>query len=84
MKGLSTMKKAGGMKMSKEINNIVLSAISGFSLINSKRKKLLSINQNGLTFDYVAYKNKMLQVYPDSIIDCRTIFIKHTKDINYR
>lgn len=36
--------------------------------------KHLSINQNGLTFNYVAYKNKMLQVYPDSIIDCNLVY----------
>lgn len=36
--------------------------------------KHLTITQNGLTFDYVAYKNKMLQVYPDSIIDCNLVY----------
>lgn len=36
--------------------------------------KHLTITQNGLTFDYVAYKNKMLQVYPDSIIDCSLVY----------
>lgn len=36
--------------------------------------KHLTITQNGLTFDYVAYKNKMLQVYPDSIIDVSLVY----------
>ena len=36
--------------------------------------KHLTITQNGLTFDYVAYKNKMLQVYPDSVIDCSLVY----------
>lgn len=36
--------------------------------------KHLTINQNGLTFDYVAYKNKMLQAYPDSEIDVALVY----------
>lgn len=36
--------------------------------------KHLTITQNGLTFDYVAYKNKMLQAYPDSEIDVALVY----------
>lgn len=53
--------------------------------------KHLTITQNGLTFDYVAYKNKMLQVYPDSVIDCNLVykgdsfaFEKENGKVNYK
>lgn len=36
--------------------------------------KHITVTNNGVTFDYVAYKNKMLQVYPDSVIDCNLVY----------
>ncbi len=36
--------------------------------------KHITITQNGLTFDYVAYKNKMLLVYPKSKIDVELVY----------
>lgn len=34
----------------------------------------ITINTDGLTFDYVAYKNKMLQAYPESKIDVDLVY----------
>lgn len=36
--------------------------------------KHIAIDKNGLTFDYVAYKNKMLLVYPESQIDIELVY----------
>ena len=36
--------------------------------------KHISIQATGITYDYVAYKNKMLQVYPDSKIDIGIVY----------
>lgn len=36
--------------------------------------KHITLTQRGVTFDYVAYKNKMLQVYPDSEIDVELVY----------
>ena len=36
--------------------------------------KHITVNSNGASFDYVAYKNKMLQVYPDSLIDIDLVY----------
>lgn len=36
--------------------------------------KHITVNQNGVSYDYVAYKNKMLLVYPESQIDCELVY----------
>lgn len=36
--------------------------------------KHITVNSNGASFDYIAYKNKMLQVYPDSLIDIDLVY----------
>lgn len=36
--------------------------------------KHITIDTNGLNFDYVAYKNKMLLVYPESLIDLELVY----------
>lgn len=36
--------------------------------------KHISVDVNGVTFDYVAYKNKMLLVYPESLIDVEIVY----------
>ena len=36
--------------------------------------KHITINTNGVSFDYVAYKNKMLMVYPESLIDVQLVY----------
>lgn len=36
--------------------------------------KHITINENGLNFDYVAYKNKMLLAYPESKIDVELVY----------
>lgn len=35
----------------------------------------ITIQSTGIVFDYVAYKNKMLMVYPDSIIDVQLVYL---------
>jgi len=36
--------------------------------------KHISIQSTGLSFDYVAYKNKMLMAYPESVIDLQLVY----------
>lgn len=54
--------------------------IKGFKLIDSQGLvfdgKHITWQSTGITFDYVAYKNKMLLAYPESKIDVQTILEK--------
>ena len=36
--------------------------------------KHITINENGVSYDYVAYKNKMLLAYPESLIDIELVY----------
>lgn len=36
--------------------------------------KHITVNINGVSYDYVAYKNKMLLAYPESKIDCELVY----------
>ena len=34
----------------------------------------ITINERGVSFDYVAYKNKMLLAYPESLLDVQLVY----------
>lgn len=52
------------------VNYYMLARKAGFEIDG----KHISIQSTGLSFDYVAYKNKMLIAYPESIIDLQLVY----------
>lgn len=52
------------------VNYYMLARKAGFEIDG----KHISIQSAGLSFDYVAYKNKMLMAYPESIIDLQLVY----------
>ena len=52
--------------------------------------KHVTINNNGVSYDYIAYKNKMLQIYPETLFDVQLVrdgdkfnFSKSSGEIQY-
>jgi len=44
--------------------------------------KHITINPNGVSYDYIAYKNKMLMVYPESQVDVQLVYEGDTTEFS--
>ena len=44
--------------------------------------KHITINSNGVSYDYIAYKNKMLMVYPETQIDVQLVYDGDTTEFS--